>query len=142
MIRFTVAGHPIPQGSARAFRQGQRCVVTSDNPKLKNWRGAVAEAALAAVPLGFEPIDGPVEVVIHARMPRQKTVKRDYPTGAKEGDVDKIARAVLDGMTAIIYTDDSRVVRLTIAQDYPEESGEQEGVTVQVLPIERKEGAR
>jgi Holliday junction resolvase RusA-like endonuclease len=151
-VWFRVAGDPIPQGSARAFVVKGRAVVTTDNPRLKAWRREVAEAARAVLRADHVAWDFPVAVWIDARMPRPKTVSREFPTGAREGDADKIARAVLDAMTeAGVYVDDSRVVSLTIDQRYAEPPEDSPGVTVWAYrrsfsadgPLrEREEGAK
>lgn len=139
-IEFTADGDPIPQGSARAFivkgPRGPRAVITSDNPRLSAWRKVVAAAAVAALPDDWSPIDGPVSVDLMFRMPRPKTVRRDYPTGAREGDVDKLARAVLDALTtAQVFVDDSRVVRVVADQVYSDPEYDKPGVTVWVRPL-------
>src|SRR4051812_14848538 len=49
MIRFTVFGTPVPQGSSRAFfvKKLGRSVITSANPKLKPWRKTISDVAKA-----------------------------------------------------------------------------------------------
>lgn len=133
MIRlcFQVEGDPIPQGSARAFVVKGRAVVTSDNPRLKAWRNLVAAAASAArIEQGWPAkVDHPLVVSIVFVLPRPKTVKRERPTGAKEGDIDKLARAVLDALTeGEVVVDDSRVVRVVAEKVY----GPTVGITVAV----------
>jgi crossover junction endodeoxyribonuclease RusA len=59
-------------------------------------------------------------------MMRPKTVNRPEPSVAP--DLDKLVRAVLDGLTAIAYRDDGQVVRLTAAKVY----GVNPGVWVQM----------
>jgi crossover junction endodeoxyribonuclease RusA len=59
-------------------------------------------------------------------MNRPKTVNRPEPSVAP--DLDKLVRAVLDGLTAIAYRDDGQVVRLTAAKQY----GVNPGVWVQM----------
>ena len=62
--------------------------------------------------------DGPVSVRLLFLMPRLKTVIRKYPTGKREGDVDKLLRAILDAMTGVVYGDDSQVVDAHPRKEY------------------------
>ncbi len=57
---------------------------------------------------------------------RPKTVKRDEPY--VRPDLDKLIRAVLDGLTGVAYEDDQQVVRLTAQKAY----GETEGVHIKI----------
>ena len=59
-------------------------------------------------------------------MARPRTVSRPEPSVAP--DLDKLVRAVLDGLTAIAYRDDGQVVRITATKQY----GSQPGVWVQM----------
>jgi crossover junction endodeoxyribonuclease RusA len=62
--------------------------------------------------------DGPVLVRLLFLLPRLKTVVRKYPTGKREGDVDKLLRAILDAMTGVAYADDSQVVDAHARKEY------------------------
>ena len=125
-IRFTVYGKPAPQGSKRAIQApGQRfpSVVEQAGDKLKAWRAAITQAAGAAMEQ-HEMIDGPVrvEIVFHFLRPKGhfgtgKNSARLKPSAPEfhiqRPDADKLARAVLDGLTSRCYRDDSQVVELT-----------------------------
>lgn len=115
-VVFDVLGVPAPQGSKRAFVVGKRAVVTEDSKRSAPWRDSVAAAGLAAMD-GAAAFDGPLRVAIVFRMPRPRSVKRAYPS--VKPDVDKLARAVLDGLTAGgVIVDDSRVVSLAAKKVY------------------------
>jgi crossover junction endodeoxyribonuclease RusA len=126
MIKFTVAGTPVPQGSGFAVsKHGQLF-----NPRaaaVKPWREAVrAETQRAAE----APIDGPVCVSIlfrlrrpqaHYRTGRNAHLLKDtaprYPAG--KPDIDKLTRAVLDGLTeGGAFHDDAQVVSLGVDKHY------------------------
>jgi Holliday junction resolvase RusA-like endonuclease len=65
-------------------------------------------------------------------MKRPRTVTRQEPSVAP--DLDKLIRAVLDGLTAIAYRDDGQVTSITASKTY----GERIGVSVKVgakLPV-------
>lgn len=120
-VSFDVLGVPAPQGSKRAFVVGNRAVVTEDSKRSAPWRDSVAAAGVAAMG-GLPALDGPLQVTIQFRMPRPRSVKRLYPS--VKPDIDKLARAVLDGLTAAaVIVDDSRVISLTTEKLYAEVPG-------------------
>ena len=141
-LRFRVSGLPSTQGSKTGFvvtskATGRpRAVITDKNPKaLKPWREAVRSTALAAAGEGWVPIDGPVRLVMLFALPRPTKPSRRWPIGANSGDVDKLARAVMDALTdAGVWTDDARVTDLRVVKDYPGEPVAQStpGVLVRV----------
>lgn len=126
-IAFIVRGTPAPQGSKRAFVVGNRARVVEDSKKSAPWRDSVAAAAADAMN-GALPIDVPVTVTVTFFFARPKSVKRPLPSVAP--DVDKLARAVLDGLTAGgVFTDDSRVVDLHAKKRYRDVPGAEITVT-------------
>jgi len=115
-IRFDVSGLPIPQGSTRAFIVKNRPIITSTSKGLNQWRQLVSAEAQKRVD---SPLEGPVSVELHFRVPRPKSApkkRRTYPD--KRPDLDKLVRAVLDAITHVIVADDSQVVALTATKDY------------------------
>lgn len=126
---FSVAGTPRPQGSKRVVRG--RLLEASRH--VAAWREAVRQAATEAMPDGYEPHDGQVEVSLVFLMPRPKGhvgargLRPSAPTSPLgRPDVDKLARAVLDALTGVIFRDDSQVVLLTASKEYaaPDIGGE------------------
>ena len=129
MISFTVLGTPAPQGSKRAFVVKGRAVMVEASKKTVPWRDSVAVAGMTAMG-GRPPIEGPVEVQAVFTMPRPKTVKRPLPSVAP--DIDKLARTILDGLTAGgVLVDDSLVVKLLASKVY----GAVPGATVTVWEV-------
>lgn len=118
-VAFLVRGLPAPQGSKRAFVAQGRAIVAEDSKKSAPWRDSVAAAAAEAMN-GALPMAGPIEVMVtflFVRPVSVKAEKRPYPS--VRPDVDKLARAVLDGLTAGgVYTDDSRVIDLHARKRY------------------------
>ena len=123
MIEFTVLGEPKAQGSKRAFPikkggqfTGKVAMTESAGDGLKLWRSRLVEAVSQ-----HAPPDGPwteaVSVTIDFRMPAPKKPKHKLPIG-RVGDIDKLARAVLDTLSGIIIADDSQVVRLHVTKVY------------------------
>lgn len=118
-VEFFTPGTPAPQGSKSVAFIGGRCVMRETSTKtLKPWREAIRTAAIKATQTQFdwEPLNTPVLVELEFWFPRPKSVIRAYP--AVKPDIDKIARAALDAMTNVVYTDDARVVSLFVSKRY------------------------
>ena len=120
-MAFQVFGDPIPQGSKRAFVVKNRAVVVDDNKAtLRSWRTAVVDAARAELN-GEAPDLGPVRVTMMFFLRQPKRPKAPVPI--TKPDVDKLARACLDGMTdAGVFRDDSQVTTLTARKRYTTEA--------------------
>lgn len=137
LAEFFVAGVPAPQGSKRAFRNkfSGRIQQIENSTRVAPWRSDVRDAALAAMG-DILPLAGAVEVALRFVFARPKThlsasgtVKASAPEHMAAGpDVDKLARAVLDAMTSIVFEDDRQVVGLAAAKGY----GDRPGVHVRV----------
>ena len=110
LVVLHVQGLPVPQGSMRTFVVKGRPVVTSANKNLAGWRRLIADMAQGHLPA---PTDSPVVVDMTFSFPKPKSSpkRRLYPDGRP--DLDKCVRAVLDAITHILITDDSRVVGIT-----------------------------
>jgi Holliday junction resolvase RusA-like endonuclease len=109
IVVFRVRGIPIPQGSARPFIAGGRARIATKSPALMAWRHAIATAAAGA--MGERPVlTGPVRLSATFSLPRPPSIprKRIYPT--TKPDLDKLVRALLDGLTGVVLVDDKLVV--------------------------------
>lgn len=137
-ITFTVAGKPEPAGSKRAFswraRDGRSGTSVVDaNPKSRGWKTLVSAAAAAS--FSGELLDGPLSVEFTFEVPRPqghfgtrglRPAAPAHPT--TRPDVLKLARAVEDALSGIVYRDDSQIVRETLVKKY----GEQSRLTVRI----------
>jgi Holliday junction resolvase RusA-like endonuclease len=86
-------------------------VTTHDKREpLMNWRNAIACAAQEAADGEFFHRDVPVRVSIIFRLPRPASTPKRVTQQVKKPDLDKLTRAVLDGLKAVAYEDDSQVV--------------------------------
>lgn len=114
-LAFTVDTKPYPQPRPRVVRGH------AFEPKritdYKNLIRCVAKIHMADKPI----IRSPIYVHIHFRKNRD-TTSRAF------GDADNLAKAVLDALNGIIYTDDSYVVRLGISK----QKSKHEGVDITV----------
>jgi crossover junction endodeoxyribonuclease RusA len=100
--------------------------------RLRPWRATVAAAVKAAVGAQVPFPDGPVTVTLKFVMPRPvSTPKRSTPPAVKRPDVDKLARAVLDGITGTAIADDSQVT-LLVAHKRLAEIAETPGVVIEI----------
>lgn len=132
-LTITVAGTPAPQGSKRHVGNG---VMVESSKAVKLWRQDVrtaAEKALAASP-AIALTRAPVSVEIafylkrpkgHYRTGRNACLLRDTAPARPAGkpDVDKLARAVLDALTAVTWVDDAQVADLAAHKFYAELGG-------------------
>lgn len=113
--RFVIYGTPAPQGSKRHVGHG---VLVESSTRLKPWRHSVTEILLAEYPDG--PGDKNRSVAISLdfffRRPRSAPKRRAYPN--VRPDADKLARAILDAGTGVLYEDDAQVVALTVRKHY------------------------
>ena len=121
-VRIDVRGLPRPKGSMiYGYRQSSRGV--------KAWEMIIRSIARYA----FQTtIAGPVELALRFRFQPPKCSTLGYP-GKNVGDVDKLTRAVLDGLTGVAYVDDSQVVRVDVSKDF---SAKPEGVEIWVQATE------
>lgn len=113
-VSFFVPGVPAPQGSKTLNRYG---AMYEANKRLKPWREQIVFHAKRAHGRE-EPIDTAVKVTAVFGFPKPRTTKfKDYPAG--KPDIDKLCRAVLDGLTiARVIRDDARVVELVARKEW------------------------
>jgi crossover junction endodeoxyribonuclease RusA len=143
VITIEVRGLPAPQGSKRHVGRG---IMVESSKAVGPWREAV-RAETQRVLLGTHSrwLDGgPLAVEITFRLPRPGA---HYGTGrnasklkpsapifpAGRPDLDKLTRAVLDGLTAGgAWRDDSQVVSLQACKLY----GQQPGCIIEIEQLE------
>lgn len=142
MITFFVHGLPKTAGSKRAFyKPGMRFpVIVDDCAKSKDWKHDVKMSALEHRPATL--LTGPLRVELTFTLPRAKghfgsgknaaVLKPSAPMHhIIKPDVLKMARAVEDALTGIIYADDSQICDERLLKWY----GEQPGVEVRIYEI-------
>lgn len=142
MVRFQVIGKPAPAGSKRAFvnRGTGRAQVVDASARTKPWQALVQATALDAVN-GEMPLEGPVEArfTFYERRPKShfnskgelNALGQRTPYPAKKPDVLKLARAVEDALTGVVYRDDSQIVKEELMKVY----GEWDGVFISVQAV-------
>jgi Holliday junction resolvase RusA-like endonuclease len=129
-VSFSVTGDPASQGS-HAIMNGR--IVQVNSKKHKAWRTAIVNEVIATLPPGWEPIDGPCELIVMFLMPKPPSVKRSAPSVAP--DLDKLVRSVGDALAiAGVYTDDSRITRISARKLYAQ--GVEPGATITVKALD------
>ena len=120
-FQFSVGGKPAPQGSKNAYNRGGRIVLvesSKDLPEYRSWVTACASDEAAAQEWVKPSRDTPMEVIVTFVLRKPKSVKREHPTTPP--DLDKLVRAVLDGITQAdnVWHDDSQVTRIMAYKMY------------------------
>ena len=125
MIQIRVNGIPAPQGSKKAFvnKASGRVNMVESSKAVRPWREAVrAEAQLALGQLGHGEIPAPgtpTAVEIQFRLPRPRSAPKRVMLPARRPDLDKLARAVLDGLVAGgALGDDAQVTCLNLSKTF------------------------
>lgn len=136
-MRIEVRGLPAPQGSKRAFAvrgrggvpTGRVAVIESSHDRVKSWRQAVLEQAVAAMN-GGAAFTGPLTVRMSFYLPRPRghygtgrnadSLKPSAPVyPAKLPDLSKLVRSTEDALTdAGIWGDDGQVVMISTEKQY------------------------
>jgi Holliday junction resolvase RusA-like endonuclease len=131
MIRATVYGEAKPEGALAIGRRrdGRRYLHHRDSSSLNAWRRAIAREFGPRI----KELEGAVGVVATFYVARPKghygtgrnagQLRKSapaYPTTRSGGDVDKLARAVLDALAGVAYRDDSQVTSLYLRKCYAE----------------------
>jgi Holliday junction resolvase RusA-like endonuclease len=110
------------------------------NPTTLPWRAQVTWYAIQAMS-GLDKLTGPVEIWADFKMRRPKShytragvLKLSAPVWCEtRPDADKLARAVGDALTGVVFRDDCQVAKWTIRKRY----GDAPGVRVEVSVLER-----
>jgi Holliday junction resolvase RusA-like endonuclease len=129
-VSFVVHGTAAPAGSKRGFYnpKAKRVIITDDSARSRPWKAQIVDAAVQAM-TGQDMLDGPIllELVFWVTRP-----KSHYGTGrntdkVKPGapwaptvkpDLLKLARAVEDALTGIVYRDDAQIITETLQKAY------------------------
>ncbi len=127
VIAFFVAGEPVPQGSTKAFyiKKLERVVTTHTNANTEAWRHRIATEAQHANELRSQSYFSEdrrlgYEVLMEFVFTRPKSTPKRWKLNTKRPDLDKLVRAVLDGITNVLIPDDSQVVRIIASKCYGE----------------------
>lgn len=140
----TVYGEAEPAGALAigVRKDGGRYLRHRAGADLAYWRGQI-QAALGERMGGAPPWAGAckVDVSFYLARPGGHYGKRglrpsapERPTKRSVGDVDKLARAVLDAMTGVVFRDDSQVVELSLHKRYADDGPVRALISARELP--------
>jgi crossover junction endodeoxyribonuclease RusA len=124
-IRFFVAGDPQPKGSTRSFyvKKIESVVTTTTNKNTKQWQLRIATEAQHANEsrlVSFYKSDKECGYEVEAMFlfTRPKSLPKKVRMNTKRPDLDKLVRALLDGLADILLPDDSQVISIKAAKRY------------------------
>lgn len=114
-IVYNVHGIPRPQGSKRHVGGGRLIEASKYH---KEWRDAIITATEDQADL-TDQMTGPLRCCLVFHIPRPAKPKFPWPISRRAGDIDKLARTVLDALTiGGIIEDDSQIVHLNASKKY------------------------
>lgn len=124
-ILFEILGAPVAQGRPRAGKTFTGKTVLYDPLKSRDFKQYVKLVAAQHAP--SELIQGPIELFVDV----YRSTPKKYQTGPKQAliqlgelrptskpDIDNYVKGVKDGLSKIIWQDDSQVVELTVRKYY------------------------
>ena len=145
-IFIPVRGVPAPQGSKRHIGHG---IMIENSKKVKPWRQDVRAAAIDHYEGDIIGRAVEVEIIFLFARPKShygtgksanklKQKAPEFVTSSATGDIDKLCRSTLDGLSAkaggTVIKDDSLVVSLKAVKKYAKE-GELLGAKISVTPF-------
>lgn len=121
-ISFEVPGNPVPQSRPRFTKQGR----AYDTKACKAYKRKVAIAAKVAMGTQ-EPLRGAIVccIIFYMQIPKSLSKKRRQELIGDSvikqvGDIDNLAKIVMDGANGIVYADDAQVATLYAKKVYDE----------------------
>jgi len=124
-IDFFVAGEPVPQGSTKSFyiKKLDRVVTTHGNRNTERWRQRIASEAQhtnESRGCNFYSDDRRCgyKVSLEFVFTKPKSTPKKFNMNTKRPDLDKLIRAVLDGITDVLIPDDAQVVSINASKSY------------------------
>lgn len=119
MVKFVVYGVAAGKGSTTSrFVPGRGRTFTHSPKSTQDWERLVKVVAQGHIPAGGL-LDGPLHLQLRFYLPKPKSApkrRRTWPD--RKPDLDKLIRAVADGLTGVLYTDDARIVSIMALKDF------------------------
>jgi Holliday junction resolvase RusA-like endonuclease len=120
LFSITVPGQPVGKGRPRVTIKGHM-FTPEKTARYENLLALAAQEAMGGLP----PLDGPLSLVLKARMAVPSSWSQKKRAAALDGslmpigrpDLDNIIK-VVDGFAGIVWTDDSRIVEITASKVY------------------------
>jgi Holliday junction resolvase RusA-like endonuclease len=125
-IMFTIYGEPVPKGRPRFSTRGKFPVAYTPE-KTKNYESEVGMMAKAAMGAS-KPLEGALEAFIYVTFPvpasyskkRTEACLSGQEKHTKKPDLDNVVKAVLDGMSDIVFLSDSQITSIHATKVYGE----------------------
>ena len=136
VVRIVLPGEPVAKGRPRfTMRGGYARAYTPD--KTREYEARLTEAGRDAM-AGAEPLEGPLSLIMHVRLPIPASWKPAHKVSAETGgtrptskpDWDNYAKCC-DALNGVVWCDDSQIVQATVVKMYSAEPG----ITVEVEAI-------
>ncbi|ANU13484.1 RusA family crossover junction endodeoxyribonuclease [Planococcus halocryophilus] len=124
-ISFEIMGDPVAQGRPRAGKSFSGKTVLYDPAKSRDFKQYVKVVASQYKPK--ELITGPIHLELtfyqptpkkYHTKPKQALIEAGLLLPVTKPDVDNLAKGVKDGLTKIIWQDDSQVVSMMVRKLY------------------------
>ena len=110
MMEIKIPIDVVPQGRPR-FYKGHAV----DPPASRKFKADVAEF-VAAYKVVDKLIDYPINVTILIYRSIKKFNGKTGVTGKRYGDIDNLAKGILDALTGILWKDDAQIVKLHVCK--------------------------
>jgi len=121
VIEIVLAGAPVGKGRPRFVKATGRAFTPERTVRFEDRLSLAAQAAMNGQPL----MEGPLKVLVEARMPIPVSKPKKWQAAALAGqirpvvkpDADNFAK-MLDACNLVVWTDDSQVVDLRVLKFY------------------------
>lgn len=126
-ISFFIPGKPVPKGRPRMNRYTGACYTPKTTQAFEQTVKAYAKKSMHTSDFQILESNHLVSVSIVFMMSKPSKWKKDQKeksTGLYaicKGDVDNLAKSILDGMNDVVYRDDQQVVKLTVSKCFDDE---------------------
>lgn len=125
-VIFSVPGEPVGKGRPRVTRAGH-AYTPARTARYESTVALFASQGMA----GRKPLEGGLEASIRVSLGIPRSWAKGKRALAADGrlpcvrkpDLDNVVKAILDGMSGIVYQDDTQVVRLTCDRVYADTPG-------------------
>jgi Holliday junction resolvase RusA-like endonuclease len=126
MVNFSIETNPVPKGRPR-FRRTKTFITTYTPKKTLDFEGLVRKHSQEAMG-PTEPLETPVWIALYFRLPIPASYSKkrkeaclsgsEKPISMRGGDIDNLAKAVLDGMNGVVFKDDCQITVMHCTKIY------------------------
>lgn len=117
---FYILGDPRPQGRPKFYRRGS-FVGAYDPKESREYKTTLAAQVSSQNPEYIG--EGAIYLEAEFIFSRPKSLPKKVNDHVKKPDLDNLIKALKDGLTGIVWKDDSQIVQLTARKDYGDVPG-------------------